>query len=601
MNPLLRRIRTTTTPAGQIIGFSVVTHKFDGSSSGGGLAVLNTGCRAWGMLADIEKYAAIRRLADSQGVAASIQTATNIQMVIDLIARQCAAIHRPTIADVGMPCEAWAPLTHADKLGRVRGIYGASMGVWTNEYDVAGSVAEIDAACVRAGVVGTNTILEVTVTAPPTGLPADLAVSLDGIPMTRMPAPAGQLGTLGFIPTTFATQTATFQAHGMAAGTRRVSVRGANILPIDQNVDIVAGTTTSVPLLVHAAPASVRVAVSVPVGVSMSDVAVTGIPGLVRGTDGTFSATGVPPLTIPYDVVASAPGMEQQHQSVLIRPGDNASLSFSLRPSASSVSVVVALAGTPAPGAPVPTPVVRVNGTAATRTSPDGPFVVTGIAPGSYTIDASADGYDSATQTLAVTAGASASARFDLRPSTGRMKVVFSALSGGLPAMVSIAGDTGGALQVPSNMPYSLAGIAVGSHTVTVTADGFQPFSQSVAVAAGQETRVQADLQPLVSTVQPETAGTSTGTGTGTGTSTGTGATGGTRPELYELCPAPPIFTEQAARAAWMTRYAACPAPPPVVAAAKVPMSRNAKLGVALGVVAVAGIATYFVTRKRGR
>jgi hypothetical protein len=581
MNPLLNRLRTS--PSGQLPpSFAAeVTSRFDGSTSGGGLSALSTGCRAWAMRTDVEKDAAIRAYADSKGVPASQQTAARIQTVLDLISNACAAVHRPTIADTGLSCEAWSALATADKLARIRTLYGPAMNVWVNEYDVAGVAADIASECFRGGL---STVLRVIIQAPPTGLPSDLSVALNGVAMPRVAAADGTMA---------------FESRGVAAGASRVSVHGSRIISSEQSVDVVSGTTTTVPIVANPERASVRVAVSVPVGVAMSDVIVTGIPGLIRASDGSFTATGVPPQSIPYDVVASAPGMEQQHQSIVIRPGDSASLSFSLQPSVSSVSVTVVLAGSLSPGTPAPTPAVRVNGTPAVRTTAGGPFVVSGLAPGSYTVEASAAGYESATQTLTVAAGASASARFELRPSTGSIKVVATAVSGALPATIGIAGDSGGATQVPSAMAYYLSGITAGQHTITVTADGFQPLSQPVTIFAGQETNVQAALQPLLTTSQADTGTPGTGNApNGTGTGTGITPTG-MEPQTYSLCPTPPTFTDPAARSAWIQQYGMCPPPAEIVTATATGLSRNAKIGISVAVVALAGVATYFVARKR--
>jgi outer membrane receptor for ferrienterochelin and colicins len=100
---------------------------------------------------------------------------------------------------------------------------------------------------------------------------------------------------------------------------------------------------------------------------------------------------------------------------------------------------------------------------------------------GSYTIVGTAEGFLPASTTVTVVAGAEATRALALSPiPTPSGRVLVS--SGGIAARVSIDGV------VVSETPARVDGVAVGTHRVTVSAEGWREWSQDVEVREGRTT-----------------------------------------------------------------------------------------------------------------
>lgn len=107
--------------------------------------------------------------------------------------------------------------------------------------------------------------------------------------------------------------------------------------------------------------------------------------------------------------------------------------------------------------------------------------VASSLPVGSYTILGTAEGFVPASTTVTVVAGAEATRALALSPiPTPRGRVLVS--SGAIAARVSIDGV------VVSETPARVDGVAVGTHRVTVSADGWREWSQDVDVREGRTT-----------------------------------------------------------------------------------------------------------------
>ena len=128
---------------------------------------------------------------------------------------------------------------------------------------------------------------------------------------------------------------------------------------------------------------------------------------------------------------------------------------------------------------------VFVDGKARGKT----PLVLRDLALGSYTIRVARDGYAEQTRTLELTARSPAtSATIELR----------SARSG--PGGLNVQSRPGGARVFVNNRlagstPIAIPGVPAGPATVRIELDGYQPWTATVSVGAGEQTRVAASLE----------------------------------------------------------------------------------------------------------
>jgi hypothetical protein len=166
----------------------------------------------------------------------------------------------------------------------------------------------------------------------------------------------------------------------------------------------------------------------------------------------------------------------------------------------------------------------RVSDTAGNSIYTDGSgfYTLTGLAPGSDAITASAVGFAAQTLTVGVTAGQTTQqVNFSLSPQppgavTGK---VTSAVSGAIIAGATVSDSGGTSTTTDSSGAYTLSGLTPGSRSLTASAVGFDAGFNSALVTSGQTTQnVNFNLTPT-----PGAA-----TGTVTNASDGTAIAGAT-------------------------------------------------------------------------
>lgn len=162
---------------------------------------------------------------------------------------------------------------------------------------------------------------------------------------------------------------------------------------------------------------------------------------------------------------------------------------------AAQVSGTVTGDGAPIEGATVTAEEADVSVT----TSADGTYLL-GLAEGSYTITASAHGFEPASESITVAAGESVSVDFDLVPlprgdlagvvtSTDGSPVEGATVSGSGPDEWSVTTDADGG--------YVAEDVLAGGYEVTVTADGFLPAEETVTVPPDGAATLDVTLRPL--------------------------------------------------------------------------------------------------------
>lgn len=236
--------------------------------------------------------------------------------------------------------------------------------------------------------------------------------------------------------------------------------------------------------------------------------------GGVLGTTGTLSVTsspsnagvyengvriGVTPLTItgvdtgPRTIVIALDGYQDYSGTVSVPPGGTGSLNAVLAPVASSQG-----------GAAPPT-----TGTLSVTSEPSSagvyengallgptPLTLTGYSPGGHTLTLAADGYGDYVTTVTIVAGQTtpfnAVLTRETAPASSQVLTTGSVLVRSLPsaAMAMIDGKVG------RTTPASYPQVPAGTHTITVTRDGYDLWQSEVIIRAGSTSTVNAVLQP---------------------------------------------------------------------------------------------------------
>lgn len=135
---------------------------------------------------------------------------------------------------------------------------------------------------------------------------------------------------------------------------------------------------------------------------------------------------------------------------------------------------------------------ISVNGIYYGETKTGAPLVISGLAPGSYSVLATLTGYSDAATSVVVNAGAATPVSFSLTPvspdvTTASLKV--TSAPAGATAYVDnmLAGIT----------PLTIPDIKPGAHVVKVSLSGYQDHMASVDLAAGETGSLDITLEPV--------------------------------------------------------------------------------------------------------
>ncbi|MFC4098834.1 carboxypeptidase regulatory-like domain-containing protein [Paenibacillus xanthanilyticus] len=225
---------------------------------------------------------------------------------------------------------------------------------------------------------------------------------------------------------------------------------------------------------------------------------------VLAGLNGEYAIGNLPAGNLT--VVVSAPGFATAVGGVGVTPGENvAGLDFRLQQLVGSISGQITSAQTrqPVPGATIEVRILDELGVpvATVATSPFGNYLVENLAPGSYTVIVSAEGFAVSAIGVIVTANQTTSASLALSPLAGEIAGVVNAGGAILPGgdvSLRLYTEDGVLLQtLLANVDgsYRFFQVAPGNYIVNATADGFVAQSQQVPVAASQTATANFNLQ----------------------------------------------------------------------------------------------------------
>ncbi|MBN9654118.1 carboxypeptidase regulatory-like domain-containing protein [Halobacillus sp. GSS1] len=333
-----------------------------------------------------------------------------------------------------------------------------------------------------------------------------------------------------FIASVLADANGDYQFSGLAPGNYILTAGAPNFSTVTAGAVVVSNEVTTIDFVLTANPASFSGEVVAEGGLPIPNATIAVYDAnevllSLAGTDadGFYSVSGLPAGSLT--IVVTAPGYSQVIAGILLEAGDDLqNVDFTLIANPGSISGFVTDAdnGNPLANTVI---VIRKAGTvdqvvATVTTSPFGNYTVGGLAPGSYTVTASLEGY-----------GTQLAGAVVVSDTTTNANVALSVLRGSIEGqLVDSIGNpiTGGNLQVrlTSDLNVVIATILAqpdgsflfenifpGTYLVTATAPGYQTGVVGVLVEAGEVTQtiILLNASPAVLTGQVLSAQTSAG------------------------------------------------------------------------------------------
>ncbi|MEW4224362.1 carboxypeptidase regulatory-like domain-containing protein [Rossellomorea marisflavi] len=312
---------------------------------------------------------------------------------------------------------------------------------------------------------------------------------------------------------------------GLSPGSYTVSIGALNYSTLTLGTSIVSGQTTVLNATLTPNPGTLTGLVTdtgstplsgVNITVTTSSGTGTIVATTVTGNDGTYTIPGLAPGN--YIVVASGTNFQQGSEGATITSGATTVVNFILaaNPGSLAGTITNAQTGTPIPGANVQVRILDAGGSIIATVSSDtnGQYSVANLAPGFYTVVASAPNFQTNSGTVQVLSNQRAIGDVALVPNPGSIFGTITSSIGSTPiagATVSIINSSG--LLVTSVLTdqagnFTVPGLAPDIYTVSVSAQDFQGGSVGAVVVSGQTTPVAVQLQPfpgrIIGTVTPE-------------------------------------------------------------------------------------------------
>lgn len=274
-----------------------------------------------------------------------------------------------------------------------------------------------------------------------------------------------------------------FAFSNLPAGTIQLVAALAGYQSVTQNVNVVAGTTTTANftlVLANASPGTVTGKVTnISGGAALPGATVKwNTTSVVANSTGNYTLTNVSGGV--QTITASATGFLPLSSTTTVAGGTNV-LNFQLA-TAGKITVKV----TTATGVAVNAASVTITGgviltTVTGTTNTSGVFTTNWIPVGSYTVTAANSGSKSAT----VTAGQTSTVTLVQGTATGTITGTVTNSSSGAPIAGAAVSGGGVSTTTAADGTYMLANVTAGSVTVSASSSGFQSATQAVTVTAG--------------------------------------------------------------------------------------------------------------------
>ncbi|WP_404354763.1 carboxypeptidase regulatory-like domain-containing protein [Cytobacillus firmus] len=244
------------------------------------------------------------------------------------------------------------------------------------------------------------------------------------------------------------------------------------------------------------------------------------IAAAATDSNGQYIITGLAPGN--YTVVATAVNYQSAAQGTAIMANSTSTVNFFLAADPGSITGTITNANTGAPvaAANVQVRIIDASGAVIATVLSDsmGDYIVTGLAPGVYTVIVSAPNFQTNAATVQVQSNQTANGNVALVPDPGQITGTIISSLGGIPiagAVVNITSSSGSLIATvltDQNGNFMAEMLAPDNYTLNVFADNFQNGSVGALVQSGQSTPViielAADPGRITGTVSPAAANT---------------------------------------------------------------------------------------------
>ena len=303
----------------------------------------------------------------------------------------------------------------------------------------------------------------------------------------------------------------TYTLTDVAPGTYLVRVRAAGyqssfegaIVPADQTVEVDFSIRSTVATI----SGNVSNTSSTPIAGASIQVLLGSqiITTVLTDMNGDYVVPDLAPG--PYSMTVTARGYQIQVAGV-VAPASNEN--FIMR-AASPVPSVQGNVYDVGSGAPIPGSLLEImqNGVVITNCVADsgGAYTISGLADGTYTIQASANDYQTAGQGLVVQSGTTATSNFYLIYDAGALRGTITDATTHNPiaeaiVQASIGGKIASTVITNSNGQYLFTDMTVGNYIINVTATGYQTTNQGAIVLNNQTAILNVALLPGGGTIE---------------------------------------------------------------------------------------------------
>ncbi|MFF2481384.1 carboxypeptidase regulatory-like domain-containing protein [Paenibacillus sp. NPDC058071] len=305
----------------------------------------------------------------------------------------------------------------------------------------------------------------------------------------------------------------TYEINQLASGKYLLSTRKGGYSGSALNVTVIPGQTTIADFVLPPEPASISGNVTDTAGNPLAGAVLSIQLNLDGGNvvflrfltqeNGQYVASNL--IAVPSIVSVSAAGFQSSFASASLIPGQQTKIDFSLAPDPGSIAgTVLTSDGLPIEGAAVQVHSGNANGVTISSlfTDPAGSFVSGNLAPGVYTIVASASSFQTASAVTQVVSDAASPIVIRLAPDPGSIQGIVTDSSTGAPLTSTIINvkDKNG-LQVASTLvdnsgQYIVNGLPPGAYTIVVNSLAHQSGTTGAVVVSDATTTVDFALLP---------------------------------------------------------------------------------------------------------
>lgn len=273
-----------------------------------------------------------------------------------------------------------------------------------------------------------------------------------------------------------------YTLNNVAGGTQTVTASATGYLPVSSSVTVNGGTSTLNFQLSTAGILNVNVVNSAGAAVSGAPVNLSGgiIPTSLSGStnaSGLYSSNWIAIGT--YTVTS---GSVSETASVATGKTTTITITQNGGPTTGAISgTVTSSTGAALAGATVS------SGTITTSSAANGTYTLANVNAGAATVTASLAGYQTSTDNVTVTAGATTSANFTLNPSgsTGTVTGKVTNISNGAGLSGATVKWNNTAVSTNSSGVYTIANVSSGTQTLTGSATGYLTRNGEVTVTGG--------------------------------------------------------------------------------------------------------------------